>query len=102
MFQSILPVACTILHLTQQTDKFRTNTMYTSLNDCCLALFLHNLFYFTLSLLESLRTQISALSSDLPDWETLVGNALQAATAKSENNVSTKAQHGMKMIRINK
>ncbi len=56
--------------------------------------------FFTLSLLESLRAQISALSTDLPDWETLVGNALTAATAKSQNNANTKVQHGMKMIRI--
>lgn len=58
--------------------------------------------FFTLSLLESLRSQVSALSSQLPDWETLVGNAIAAATAKSENNQNTKAQHGMKMIRITK
>lgn len=56
--------------------------------------------FFTLSLLESLRAQISALSTDLPDWETLVSNALTAATAKSQNNANTKAQHGMKMVRI--
>ena len=56
--------------------------------------------FFTLSLLESLRAQISVLSTGLPDWETLVANALTAATAKSQNNVNTKAQHGMKMIRI--
>ena len=58
--------------------------------------------FFTLSLLESLRSQVSALSDHTPDWETLVNNALAAATAKSENNQNTKAQHGMKMIRINK
>lgn len=58
--------------------------------------------FFTLSLLESLRSQVSALSDQVPDWEVLVGNALAAATAKSENNQNTKAQHGMKMIRINK
>lgn len=57
--------------------------------------------FFTLSLLESLRSQVSALSDQLPDWEVLVTNAITAATAKSENNQSTKAQHGMKMIRIN-
>lgn len=56
--------------------------------------------FFTLSLLESLRAQISALSTQLPDWETLVTDALTAATAKSQNNANTKAQHGMKMIRI--
>ena len=56
--------------------------------------------FFTLSLLESLRAQISVLSTGLPDWETLVADALTAATAKSQNNVNTKAQHGMKMIRI--
>lgn len=58
--------------------------------------------FFTLSLLESLRSQVSALSDHIPDWETLVNNALTAATAKSENNQNTKAQHGMKMVRINK
>lgn len=56
--------------------------------------------FFTLSLLESLRAQISALSTNLPDWETLVADALTTATAKSQNNASTKAQHGMKMVRI--
>ena len=56
--------------------------------------------FFTLSLLESLRAQISALSTDLPNWETLVSDALTAATAKSQNNANTKAQHGMKMVRI--
>jgi hypothetical protein len=30
----------------------------------------------------------------------LVTDALTAATAKSQNNANTKAQHGMKMIRI--
>jgi len=57
--------------------------------------------FFTLSLLESLRAHISALATNLPDWETLVSDALTAATAKSQNNANTKAQHGMKMIRIN-
>lgn len=58
--------------------------------------------FFTLSLLESLRGQVSALSDQIPDWEVLVGNAIAAATARSENNLNTKAQHGMKMIRITK
>lgn len=56
--------------------------------------------FFILSFLESLRAHISALSIGLPDWETLVADALTAATAKSQNNANTKAQHGMKMIRI--
>lgn len=56
--------------------------------------------FFTLSLLESLRAHISVLTNGLPDWETLITDALAAATAKSQNNANTKAQHGMKMIRI--
>lgn len=56
--------------------------------------------FFTLSLLESLRSQISAMSTVTPDWDTLVNNAITSAAKKSANTAGTKTQNGMKMVRI--
>lgn len=57
--------------------------------------------YFTLSVLESLRNQISVLASSKPNWETLMNDAIAAAAKKSANSSNSKTQNGMKMIRIN-
>ena len=56
--------------------------------------------FFLLSLIESLRNQISALSDDDPSWESLVQNAIDAAALKSESNKNCKKQNGVKYVKV--
>ena len=56
--------------------------------------------FFTLSFLECLRNQISALSTDTPSWETLISNTIASAAKKSSNNSNCQTQNGMKMVRV--
>lgn len=56
--------------------------------------------FFTLSFLESLRNQISVLTTTKPNWETLMNDAIAAAAKKSAENSNCKTQNGMKMVRI--
>jgi hypothetical protein len=56
--------------------------------------------FFTLSIIESLRNQISALSATTPSWDTLIQNAIEAAASKSENNRNCKKQNGVKFVEV--
>ena len=56
--------------------------------------------FFLLSLIESMRSQISALSDDLPSWDNLIKNAIEAAANKSESNQNCKRQNGVKYIKV--
>lgn len=56
--------------------------------------------FFLLSLIESMRSQISALTENLPSWDALIKNAIEAAAAKSESNQNCKRQNGVKYIKV--
>lgn len=56
--------------------------------------------FFLLSLIESMRGQISAMSDEKPSWDTLIKNAIEAAAQKSESNQSCKRQNGVKYIKV--
>lgn len=56
--------------------------------------------FFLLSLIESMRNQISALTEDMPSWDNLIKNAIEAAASKSESNQNCKRQNGVKYVKI--
>ena len=56
--------------------------------------------FFLLSFFENLRSQISALNSDTPSWDTLIKNTIQSAAKKTADNKSCKTQNGLKEVRV--
>jgi hypothetical protein len=58
--------------------------------------------FFLLSVIESLRNQVSALNEQTPTWEMLIQNAIDAAAQKSENNHNCKKQNGLKFVKVKK
>ena len=53
-----------------------------------------------LSLIESLRNEISAFEDTDPNWDELVNNAIAAAAKKSEGNRACEKQNGMKFVQV--
>lgn len=56
--------------------------------------------YFILSVLESLRNQISVLNTAQPSWDALINDAISSAARKTESNQNCKRQNGIKSINI--
>ncbi len=56
--------------------------------------------FFMLSLIESLRNQISAVSGGKPSWDSLIQNAIEAAALKSSSNKNCKKQNGVKYVKV--
>ncbi len=56
--------------------------------------------FFLLSVIESLRSQVSVLNTEPPTWERLVQNAIDAAAQKSETNSNCKKQNGLKYVKV--
>lgn len=56
--------------------------------------------FFMLSLIESLRNEISAFEDTDPNWDELVNNAIAAAAKKSEGNRACEKQNGMKFVQV--
>lgn len=54
--------------------------------------------FFLLSMIESLRSQISPLETAAPSWERLIQQAVNSAHSKSVSNASCKAQNGLSMV----
>lgn len=58
--------------------------------------------YFLLSILESLRSQISVLSKTEPNWDDLIRNAISLAAKKTSNNKDCQTQNGLKYVKVKK
>ncbi len=58
--------------------------------------------FFLLSVIESLRNQVSVLNEQTPTWEMLIQNAINAAAQKSESNHNCKKQNGLKFVKVKK
>jgi len=56
--------------------------------------------FFLLSFLESLRSQISALTEDMPSWDTLIDKTIASAALKTENNANCMKQNGLKKVTL--
>ena len=56
--------------------------------------------FFLLSVIESLRNQISVMRNTPPSWEALIKNAIDAAAKKSESSEGCKKQNGVKYVEI--
>lgn len=56
--------------------------------------------FFLLSVIESMRNQISAISEEEPSWDNLVKDAINAALSKSSSNQSCQAQNGLKYVQV--
>ncbi len=56
--------------------------------------------FFMLSLIESLRNQISAVTNNVPSWDSLIQNAIEAAAQKSSSNRNCKKQNGVKYVKV--
>lgn len=56
--------------------------------------------FFLLSLLESMRNQISVLNTTAPSWEVLVSDAINSALKKSTSGSGSQAQNGIKFVNV--
>lgn len=56
--------------------------------------------FFIMSVIESLRSQISALNTNNPSWDTLLSDAISAAATKTETNASCEKQNGLKQVQV--
>ena len=56
--------------------------------------------FFLMSLLESMRNQISVISTVTPSWNTLVSDAISSALKKSTSGSESKAQNGIKFVNV--
>lgn len=56
--------------------------------------------FFMLSLIESMRLQISAVNSEEPSWNNIVKNAINSAATKTANNSACKKQNGLKYVQV--
>lgn len=58
--------------------------------------------FFLLSVIESLRYQISSLTSEKPSWDSLITSAIDRARETTNSNGVPKEQNGIKRINVKK
>ncbi|MBP5364324.1 MAG: caspase family protein [Bacteroidales bacterium] len=56
--------------------------------------------FFLLSVIESMRNQFNALSTNDPSWNTLIKDAIRSAYDKSNSSQSHEAQNGLKYVKV--